>query len=33
VQCCISAGADGRTIYFVRVDSAVDDLMLVDNFR
>jgi len=33
VRCCISASADGRTIFYVREDSAVDDLVLVDNFR
>ena len=29
----ISVTRDGRTILFSRVDSSVDDLMLVDNFR
>jgi Tol biopolymer transport system component/DNA-binding winged helix-turn-helix (wHTH) protein len=29
----LSASRDGRTVYFSRVDSAVDELMLVDNFR
>jgi Tol biopolymer transport system component/DNA-binding winged helix-turn-helix (wHTH) protein len=29
----LSASRDGRTIYFSRIDSSVDELMLVDNFR
>jgi dipeptidyl aminopeptidase/acylaminoacyl peptidase len=29
----LSASRDGRTILFTRIDAAVDDLMLVDNFR
>jgi eukaryotic-like serine/threonine-protein kinase len=29
----ISASRDGRSIFFSRVDSSVDDLMLVENFR
>ena len=29
----VSATRDGRTILFSRVDSSVDDLMLVENFR
>jgi eukaryotic-like serine/threonine-protein kinase len=29
----LSATRDGRTVFFTRVDSAVDELMLVDNFR
>ena len=29
----ITASRDGRTILYARRDSAVDDLMLVDNFR
>jgi dipeptidyl aminopeptidase/acylaminoacyl peptidase len=29
----LSASRDGRTIFFSRVDSSVDELMLVDNFR
>jgi TolB protein len=29
----LSASPDGRTIYFSRIDSSVDELMLVDNFR
>jgi serine/threonine protein kinase/Tol biopolymer transport system component len=33
VRCCVTATADGRTIYYVRQDSSVDDLMLVENFR
>jgi Tol biopolymer transport system component len=33
VRCCVTATADGRTIYYVRRDSSVDDLMLVENFR
>lgn len=28
-----AASSDGRTIFFSRLDSAVDDLMLVENFR
>jgi hypothetical protein len=28
-----SASRDGRIILFARVDSATDDLMLVENFR
>ena len=29
----LTVSRDGRTIFFTRVDSAVDELMLVDNFR
>jgi len=29
----VSASTDGRTIFFTRIDSAVNDLMLVDGFR
>ena len=29
----LSASRDGRTVYFSRIDSSVDELMLVDNFR
>jgi hypothetical protein len=29
----LSASRDGRTIFYSRVDSAVDELMLVENFR
>jgi Tol biopolymer transport system component len=29
----LTASRDGRTIFFSRVDSSIDDLMLVDNFR
>jgi hypothetical protein len=29
----LSASRDGRTVFFSRVDSAVDELMLVENFR
>lgn len=29
----LTASADGRTILFSRIDSSVDELMLVDNFR
>jgi hypothetical protein len=29
----LSASRDGRTVFFTRIDSAVDELMLVDNFR
>jgi hypothetical protein len=29
----LSATRDGRTILFSRIDSSVNDLMLVENFR
>jgi Tol biopolymer transport system component len=29
----LGASRDGRTIYFTRIDSAVDELILVENFR
>jgi hypothetical protein len=29
----LTASRDGRTIMYTRIDSAVDDLMLVENFR
>ncbi len=29
----LDASADGRTILFTRIDSSVNDLMLVENFR
>jgi hypothetical protein len=29
----LSATRDGRTVFFARVDSSTDELILVDNFR
>lgn len=29
----LSASRDGRTVFFSRVDSSVDELMAVDDFR
>jgi hypothetical protein len=29
----LSVSQDGRSIFFARVDSAIDELMLVDGFR
>ena len=29
----LSATRDGRTMFFSRVDSSTDELILVDNFR
>ena len=29
----LSVSRDGRTIYFTRVDSSADELMLVEHFR
>ena len=33
VQAGLTASPDGRTIFFARMDSSADDLMLVENFR
>jgi hypothetical protein len=29
----LSASRDGRTIFFCRADSAIDELIVVDKFR
>jgi Tol biopolymer transport system component len=29
----LTSSPDGKTLFYVRLDSAIDDLMLVDNFR
>lgn len=29
----LSASPDGRTVYYSRTDSSVEELMVVDNFR
>ena len=29
----LTASPDGRTVIYTRIDSSVDDLMLVENFR
>ncbi len=29
----LSASSDGRTIFYARLDSSLQDLMLVENFR
>ena len=29
----LSAAPDGRTIFYTRIDSSVDELMVVDGFR
>jgi hypothetical protein len=33
VEFGLSAARDGRTIMFTRVDSSLNDVMLVENFR
>jgi Tol biopolymer transport system component len=33
VEFGLGASPDGRTIFYTRIDSSVNDLMLVDNFR
>jgi Tol biopolymer transport system component len=33
VEFGLGASADGRTVFYTRTDSSVNDLMLVDNFR
>jgi hypothetical protein len=29
----LTASRDGRTVFFSRVDSSIDELIVVDNFR
>jgi hypothetical protein len=29
----LSASRDGRTVLFTRIDSSIDEVLLVDNFR